>query len=400
MKDSASASAGGGAESASPGISTRKIHGGGGGFIPPVQDSKPPEQQKQVSQQADFRQRAIAAQQQREEQEQRARRESETRTSTERAVTKERVYSGNVGKTSKGVYEKGGAVIRETRTKTKDPIQSKAELDRLQKQQPGSAVVQTASGEYVLIKSTGLNLSNESTLAKVNENIEKEGGTGYSPTRVPQAGGGFLNLRKISDSVTTSEPVPPTEQPEQRGSFSNLDPDRPTKYTAIVGEGTVYAEQGALYQRSISDSMGGLTPGEKQYSQKELELFWKYHPRELARGISEGIYENQFIGKRGPDIIAYEKIGKKEEDQQVFPITYTTKEGKEVFTITGKSPEGEFTYAIPDREKEAYLSNLLLAGQQAGPVEANKIFGFPLESPQKGISDLELAKQAAVNIGV
>src|SRR3990172_9642758 len=103
----------------------------------------------------------------------------------------------------------------------------------LRKQQPGSAVVQTESGEYILIKAKGLDLRKPANLSRINENIEQGGGRPYSPTRVPQAGGGFLNLRKISDSVTTSEPVPPTSPPEQTGSFSNLDPDRPTKYTAI-----------------------------------------------------------------------------------------------------------------------------------------------------------------------
>jgi hypothetical protein len=283
-------------------------------------------------------------------------------------------------------------VIRETRG-------DYATLQRLNAQQPGSAIVQTASGEYVLIKSKGLNLSNQSTLGRINENIEREGGQQYSPTRVPQAGGGFLNLRKISDTVTTSEPVPPEDSgPVISQSDFILDKSRPTKYTAKVGEGSVLVEQGALYQIGLSDSMGGLAP-EKRLSQKEAELFWKYHPRELARGISEGIYEKQFLGQRGPDIIAYEKIGKEAEEPQVFPITYTDKEGKEVFTITGKSPEGEFAYTIPDREKEAYLSNLLLAGKES-KVEANKIFPFPLEAPKKQLTEFELAKQAAVNIAV
>ena len=277
-------------------------------------------------------------------------------------------------------------------------------LQKLKAQQPGSAVVQTQSGEYVLIKARGLNLGKESTLATINENIQKEGGQPYSPTEKKQPGGGTLFIRKVVDTVTTSEPVPPEDSgPVMPQSDFLIDKSRPTKYTAKVGEGSVLVEQGALYQIGLSDSLGGLAP-EKRLSQKEAELFWKYHPRELAKGISEGIYETQFIGQRGPDIIAYEKIGKEAEEPQVFPITYTTKEGKEVFTITGKSPEGKFTYTIPDREKEAYLSNLLLAGKES-KVEANKIFPFPLEAKKGDVSSgiigyVESAKQAYVNIGV
>ena len=194
---------------AQTGISTRQRGGGGGGQVI-AETPQQQEQQKQISQQAGYRQRAVAAQQQKQLDEERARRESQGKYQTERAEAQERAYGFKPEETYGGVYEKGGAAIHETRTKTKDPTKSKAELDRLQKQQPGSAVVyDTASGEYVLIRSRGLNLQAQSTLATINRNIEAEGGTGYSPTKIPKAGGGFLNLVDVRENIGISEPTPP-----------------------------------------------------------------------------------------------------------------------------------------------------------------------------------------------
>src|SRR3989304_5459863 len=316
IKDSAGASGGGGVGSPSPGISTRQIHGGGGGRVP-VQDSKPPEQEKKISQQAEFRQRAIAAQQQRQQEEEKVRRSEQERYKAERAP-----------KTTTGVYEKGGAVIRETRGDF-------ATLQRLKAQQPGSAVVQTQSGEYVLIKSQGLNLGQESTLATINENIQREGGQPYSPTEKKQPGGGTLYIRQIKDSVATSEPVPPEDSgPVISQSDFLIDKSRPTKYTAKVGEGSVLVEQGALYQVGLSDTLGPGTT--KPYQKTRLKS-----AREQAEDITRGDEEPYFIGAKGADIVAYEKIGK-EEEPQVFPITYTTEEGKEIVTITGASKGTEF----------------------------------------------------------
>src|SRR3990167_4260716 len=229
LSDSAKGSAGGAAGSPSPGIRARSDGGGGGRFVPaqtvPAQTVQEQKKEEQQSQLGAYQQRAAVAQQQYQQQ-----REAGIREAQE---AKERVSQ----KTTTGVYEKGGAVIRETRTKTKDPVQSKAELDRLQKQQPGSVVVQKASGEYVLIKSTGLNLSNEATLSKVNENIQREGGSGYSPTRVPQTGGGFLNIATMKDTVRTSEPEPPKDGRPITHSYFFIDKYRPTKNTTKNGEG-------------------------------------------------------------------------------------------------------------------------------------------------------------------
>src|SRR3990167_4716263 len=223
ISDSAKASAGGGAGSAAPGIRARRSDGGGGGQMSP-QESKPPEVEKKQSQLAAYQQRAAAAQQQYQQQ-----KEAGIRAAQE---AKERISQ----KTTTGVYEKGGAVIRET----KGDYQT---LQKLKKQQPGSAVVQTASGEYVLIKSTGLNLGQESTLAKVNENIQREGGTPYSPTEKKLPDGGTLYIRQIKDSVAVGEPV--KELPsEQYVQTSPLDLGRPTKYTADVGSSFLTMEQG------------------------------------------------------------------------------------------------------------------------------------------------------------
>ena len=359
IKDSAGASGGGGAGSPSPGISTRQIHGGGGGQVP-VQDSKPPEQEKKQSQLAAYQQRAAAAQQQYQQQ-----KEERFRAAQE---AKERVSQ----KTTTGVYERGGAVIRETRGDF-------ATLQRLKAQQPGSAVVQTQSGEYVLIKSQGLNLGQESTLATINENIQREGGQPYSPTEKKQPGGGTLYIRQIKDSVATSEPVPPEDSgPVISQSDFLIDKSRPTKYTAKVGEGSVLVEQGALYQVGLSDTLGPGTP--KQYQKTRL-----LSAREQAELISRGEAEPFFIGAKGADIVAYEKIGK-DEEPQVFPITYTTEEGKEIVTITGKSPGAEYNiYQKPTEQQKVSLS------PGASKIEANKIFPFPLEAQQKTESGLLLS---------
>ena len=186
-----------------------------------------------------------------------------------------------------------------------------------------------------------MDLRNPANLGRINENIEREGGQPYSPTRVTQEGGGFLNLRKISDSVTTSEPVPPEGEPSVPQSDFIIDKDRPTKYTAKVGEGSVLVEQGALYQVGLSDTLGPSAPG--QYQKTRL-----LSAREQAELISRGEASPFFIGAKGADIIAYEKIGK-EEETQVFPITYTAEEGKEIVTITGKSEGAEFNIYQPGK---------------------------------------------------
>src|SRR3990172_10811196 len=159
---------------AQTGISTRQRSGGGGGGGQVIVETpQQQEQQKQISQQVEFRQRAIAAQQQRQQEEEKVRRSEQERYQAERAP-----------KTTTGVYEKGGAVIRETKGTSGDPVKDYAQLERLRKQQPGSAVVQTESGEYVLIKARGLDVRKPANLGRINENIEREGGRPYSPTRV------------------------------------------------------------------------------------------------------------------------------------------------------------------------------------------------------------------------
>src|SRR3972149_6026097 len=175
---------------------------------------------------------------------------------------------GGAGSTSPGISTRqihggGGGQVPVQDSKPPEQEKKQSQLAAYQQraaaaQQPGSAVVQTQSGEYVLIKSQGLNLGQESTLATINENIQREGGQPYSPTEKKQPGGGTLYIRQIKDSVATSEPVPP----EDSGTVISqsdflIDKSRPTKYTAKVGEGSVLVEKGALYQIGLSDSMGG-----------------------------------------------------------------------------------------------------------------------------------------------
>ena len=323
ISDGVKASAGGGAGSAAPGIKPTRHDGGGGGQVPP-QESKPPEVEKKQSQLAAYQQRAAAAQQQYQQQKEAGIREARE--------AKERVSQ----KTTTGVYEKGGAVIRET----KGDYQT---LQKLKAQQPGSALVQTASGEYVLIKSTGLNLGQESTLAKVNENIQREGGTPYYPTERKLPSGGTLYMGRLADRVTTSEPEPPKEGgPVITQSDFLIDTSRPTKYTAKVGEGSVLVEQGALYQVGLSDTLGPGTP--KQYQKTRL-----LSAREQAELISRGEATPFFIGYKDRPAIAREEQALLEQgvEGEVFPITYTTEEGKEIVTITGKSEGAEFNIYKP-----------------------------------------------------
>lgn len=225
--------------------------------------------------------RQAAAQKQRDEQLQ-----------SQRAAEQEKEEQTQKQKTTTGVYEKGGAVIQETRGDFET-------LKRLEKQQPGSAVVQDASGEYVLISSQGLNLQQQSTLETINRNIETEGGSGYTPTRIPKSGGGFLEIRQIKDSVSVSEPVP-SEGGEITGTrFKGLVPGRPTKYKVVVGEGSVIAEQPSYaYTLNIGQPV---TP-------------------------------------------------RPTEDVEVFPITYYTDKGEELVIITGKSPGAEYSIYGPGKD--------------------------------------------------
>src|SRR3989304_2569074 len=344
---------------AQTGISTRQRSGGGGGGGQVIVETpQQQEQQKQISQQAEFRQRAIAAQQQKQQEEEKVRRSEQERYQRERAP-----------KTTTGVYEKGGAVVQETRGDYET-------LKKLEAQQPGSRLTQVGD-EYVLVKAKGLDLRNQSNLATVNENIAAEGGTPYKPVKEKLPGGGFLNLVSVSDTLGISEPEPPTSpQPEGSTTGPILSPDIPTKYRIEVGSGIGTAEQAGstLYKVGLEDSLGGVQ-SQRKLSQKEIELYWKYHPRELANGISEGIYENQFIGKKGPDILAYERIGKKEEETQVFPITYTTEEGKPLVTITGKSEGAEFKIFSTDKTPPFIPKDTTLIG----PAGSNTIISTKKE---------------------
>src|SRR3990167_2481624 len=351
ISDSAKASAGGGAGSAAPGIRARRSDGGGGGQMSP-QESKPPEVEKKQSQLAAYQQRAAAAQQQYQQQ-----KEAGIRAAQE---AKERVSQ----KTTTRVYEKGGAVIRET----KGDYQT---LQKLKAQQPGSALVQTASGEYVLIKSTGLNLGQESTLAKVNENIQREGGTPYYPTERKLPSGGTLYMGRLADRVTTSEPEPPKEGgPVITQSDFLIDTSRPTKYTAKVGEGSVLVEQGALYQVGLSDTLGPGTP--KQYQKTRL-----LSAREQAELISRGEASPFFIGYKDRPAIAREEQALLEQgvEGQVFPITYTTEEGKEIVTITGASKGAEFKIFSTDKTPPFVPKDTTLIG----PAGSNTIISTKKE---------------------
>ena len=216
-----------------------------------------------------------------------------------------------------------------------------------------------------------MNLSNPSTLGRINENIQQGGGQPYSPTRVQQAEGGFLNLRKVADSVTTSEPVPPSgEEPSVPQSDFIIDKSRPTKYTAKVGEGSVLVEQGALYQIGLSDSMGPSAP--KPYQKTRLKS-----AREQAEDITRGESEPFFIGYKNRPAIAREEQALLEQgvEGEVFPITYTTEEGKPLVVITGKSEGTEFSIYQPGKAISVTLT----------PTEELRQQPSKPESPSKGI---------------
>jgi len=369
ISDGVKASAGGGAGSAAPGIRPTRHDGGGGGQVPP-QESKPTEVEKKQSQLGAYQQRAAAAQQQYQQQKEAGIRESQE--------AKERVSQ----KTTTGVYEKGGAVIRET----KGDYQT---LQKLKAQQPGSAVVQTQSGEYVLIKSQGLNLGNESTLAKVNENIQREGGTPYSPTEKKLPDGGTLYIRQIKDSVAVGEPV--KELPsEQYVQTSPLDLGRPTKYTADVGSSFLTMEQGIDYKVKLSDSMGGITPTGYQKTRAKSA-------REQAEEMTRGESPLGFIGPTTALVKQREEQALVEQgaEGQVFPITYTTEEGKPLVTITGKSEGAEYNiYQKPTEQQKVSLT------PSESKIEANKIFPFPLEA-QPGKWDAgDIAKKTYIALGI
>lgn len=290
IEDSVSVSSGpsGDGSSGQPtGISTRKIGGGGrGGTIAPAEQ----EEQKPKSNQAELRRRRIDEQIRQREEEERLRQLASTRSES---------------KTSTGNYEKGGAVIQETRGDFNV-------LKELQAQQPGSRLVQTQEGEYVLIRSNKLNLAQESTFAKINENIGLEGGSQFLSTGSKNESGGTDYKTLIRDNVGVST------------DFG----------------GSLYSQQetiGTKYSVLLEDSLGG---GKKGY-QKTREA----QPREIAEMISSGEISNRFLGSKGADIRGYEQIAasqQKFKESEVLPITYTDEEGKELVTITGKSEGAEF----------------------------------------------------------
>lgn len=147
----------------------------------------------------------------------------------------------------------------------------------------------------------------------------------------------------------------------------------------------------------LQENLNLFVNGENKPYQKTRKL----SAREIAEGISEGRIENQYIGKKGADIKGYETeaYNTQKFKSAIFPTIYTDKGGKELFTITGQSKGSKFDYFIRDKKKEAYLNNLMSAGKEAKPINANAIFNFPLEAGRQepkykpGEAMLNIAKE-------
>ena len=175
IKDSVSVSGG----RPPPGSSgSRRNRGGGGGIRASIINKA--QQEKDARDKAAHDQKAFRAAQ------------IKKQTQTARAYNKQlkeaevsrRKGRKDEGKISTGVFEKGGAVVQETRGDF-------ASLERLNKQRPGSVLVQTKAGDYVLVEARGgINLNKTGTFDKFNENLKLEGrGLFYSIGEKNEQGG-------------------------------------------------------------------------------------------------------------------------------------------------------------------------------------------------------------------
>lgn len=321
----------------------------------------------QAHDQRQFRESQIIAQQ-RQQQEENARREREENyNQEERSSAKEKTYEGNKEySTSTGNYERGGYVVQETRGDAET-------LKTLGKQQPGSSLVQNEGGEYLLIRSTGLNLGNEATLNKLNENIALEGGSKYYPTERKNSKGGTDHFIRLKESLGLSEEI--------------------SGYTSSP----VQSETGGkAYSIELSETISRVSPTEHLHSQfnnpseYEMNLFVKNNPRLVSESITKGKNPNLFIGPQGADILNLESEynnTQKFKPKQIFPLTYTDSKGKPLVTITGKGPGTD--YQILGEKKTVDLSYM----QGGTKPETNKIFPFPLEAKTTGKNIVQLSEE-------
>ena len=268
--------------------------------------------------------------------------------------------------TTTGKYEKGGAIIQETKGDFKT-------LQFLAAQQPGSSVVQNAVGEYVLIRSSGLNFGNEGTLAKLNENINLEGGTGYTPTSKKNIAGGTDYLRKVKDSISGDEGKKPIEGKGE--PFEKPKGTIATRYKVDVGSNIISQQfiqkQGKYYSITLTEG------GQKKEYQKTRAL----SAREIAEGMTKGEIPLGYISSKG----AAGFITREEEG----PQTYVDSRGNPIVTITGQSPGSEF--GIFQKVKEG----------KAVPQSESSVLNFlEAKQPKKKLSNIELAGQTALNIGI
>ena len=272
IKDSVSVSGG----RPPPGSSgSRRNRGGGGGIRASIINKA--QQEKDAREKAAHDQKAFRAAQ--------IKKQTQTAKAYNRQLKEAEVSrrkKKDEGKISTGVFSKGGAVVQETR----GDFQS---LERLNKQRPGSVLVQTKAGDYVLVEARGgINLSKKGTLDRFNENLKLEGrGLFYSIGEKNEQGGTDFK-RRISDSV------------------------------------------------GASGGIGGFIESETKSRPAQ--------PREIAEMITEDKIKPTFIGQ--PTLLVSAQQTKAIQQQkiktQVFPQTFIDPRGQDVVTITGKSQGSKF----------------------------------------------------------
>ncbi len=238
----------------------------------------------------------------------------------------------NVENISTGVFSEGGAVVQKT---TGDF----ASLQRLNEQRPGSVLVQTKDGKYVLVEGRGgLNLSKKGTFDKYNANLALEGRGLFFSIGEKNAAGGIDYKRNISDSI------------------------------------------------GVSGGIGGFVESETKSRPAQ--------PREIAQMITDKDIKPQFIGEQSVKVMSQNKIaGSQQKVRSPINITgqtYVDSRGKDIVTITGQSKGSNFGIYQKINEVKSFPSTN----------KASVLNFLEAKSEPKSKTVLDYAKESYVNIGV